>query len=141
PSQETMLRAMPVLPADTAPRPSSDAPSSSRWRLRDRRSIALIAAGAVLVALGVFWIVRASGSDDPAAQTSAPPVQAQQQSAVRPTGLGISRAATWDASSGTAQLTVTYSAQAAALSGPFLEVLPGVGEAAGACPAAQWQGT
>ena len=41
PSQETMLRPMPVLPAETAPRPSSTAPSSTGWRLRDRRSIAL----------------------------------------------------------------------------------------------------
>ena len=137
-SQETMLRPMPVLPADTAPRPSSTALAPPRWRLRDRRSIALIASGVVLVALGVFWIVRAAGSDEPAAQTSAPPVRAQQQSPVRESGLGVSRTATWEPLSQTAQLTVTYSAQAAALSGPFLEVLPGVDGPA--CPAARWQG-
>ena len=137
-SQKTMLRPMPVLPADTAPRPSSTALAPPRWRLRDRRSIALIASGVVLVALGVFWIVRAAGSDEPAAQTSAPPVRAQQQSPVRESGLGVSRTATWEPLSQTAQLTVTYSAQAAALSGPFLEVLPGVDGPA--CPAARWQG-
>ena len=137
-SQETMLRAMPVLPIDTAPRPSDTAASSTRWRLRDRRSIALIAAGAVLVALGVFWVVRATGGPTEA-EPAAPPVQAQQQSTVLPTGLGVTRAATWNAASSTAQLTITYSAQAAALQGPFLEVLPGVGDAATPCPAVQWQ--
>lgn len=139
PSQETMLRAMPVLPADTTPRPTSTATGSKRWRLRDRRSIALIVVGALLVAFGVFWIVRSAGSAGPAVAPTSAPVQAQQQSTVRPTGLGISRAATWDPSTATAQVTITYSAQAAALQGPFLEVLPGVGDAAAQCPAVEWQ--
>ena len=139
PSQETMLRAMPVLPADTRPKPSSTATASKRWGLRDRRTIALIVAGALLVAFGVFWVVRSAGSAGPDVQPTSAPVQAQQQSTVRPTGLGISRTATWDSSTSTAQVTITYSAQATALQGPFLEVLPGVGDAAAQCPAVQWQ--
>ena len=137
PSGETMLRAMPVLPVDTTPAPSSVAPASSGWRLRDRRTLALIAAGLVLVAFGVFWLVRAGGSSGPEARPSAAPVQAQQQSTARATGLGVSRSVTWDPSSATAQLTLTYSAQSAPLQGPFLEVLPGLGGSA-ACPDAQW---
>lgn len=138
-SQDTMLRAMPVLPAETLPKPSSSVPNPERWRLRDRRSLALIAAGALLVAFGVFWIVRSTGSTGAEGEPSAPPVQAQMQSTVRPTGLGISRAATWDASTSTAQVTITYSAQAAPLQGPFLEVLPGLGDGAAPCPAVRWQ--
>ncbi|GAA3563571.1 hypothetical protein GCM10022197_18930 [Microlunatus spumicola] len=138
-SQDTMLRAMPVLPAETTPRPTSTSEGTRRWRLRDRRSLALIAAGVVLVALGVFWVVRTAGSSGPVAQPSAAPVQAQQQSTVRPSGLGISRSATWDPSSATAQVTITYSAQAAPLRGPFLEVLPGLDPAGSACPAVSWQ--
>ena len=138
PSQETMLRAMPVLPVDTAPRPTTPTTPATGWRLRDRRSIALIAAGAVLVALGIFWVVRA-GSGGPDVKPSAAPVQAQQQTTARPSGLGISRTAIWDPSSSTAEITITYSAQAAALQGPFLEVIPGLGDAAAQCPAVQWQ--
>lgn len=138
-SQDTMLRAMPVLPADTAPRPTPASATPRRWHWRDRRVIALLVTGALLVALGAFWVVRAANRPEPEAPTSAPPVQAQQQSTVRPTGLGVSRTATWDASTRSAQLTITYSAQAAALQGPFLEVLPGAGGSA-PCPAVQWQG-
>ena len=138
-SQDTMLRAMPILPVQTAPKPSSPSAEPKRWRLRDRRFLALIGAGVVLIALGVFWIVRASGSAGPEVQPSAPPVQAQQQSAVRETGLGISRAATWDPSSATVRLTITYSAQAAPLQGPFLEVLPGLADGGAPCPAVEWQ--
>ncbi|MGI3785540.1 MAG: serine/threonine-protein kinase [Janthinobacterium lividum] len=139
PSSATMLRAMPVLPPATTPRTSSTAAPSSGWRLRDRRTVALIVAGALLIAFGIFWVVRSAGSPGPAAPQAAAPIQAQQQSQARPSGLGISRAATWDPSSSTASLTITYSAQAAPLQGPFLEVLPGLGDAAAQCPAVQWQ--
>lgn len=137
--QATMLRSMPVLPADTTPRPTETPTTTRRWRWRDPRVIALVVTGALLIGFGVFWIVRSAGSSGPVVQPSPPPVQAQQQSTVRKSGLGISRAATWDSSSRAARLTITYSAQAAPLQGPFLEVLPGPG-GSGACPAAQWQG-
>nr|WP_232531621.1 serine/threonine-protein kinase [Microlunatus antarcticus] len=141
-SSDTMLRSMPVLPAAVTPRPTSTAATSSRWRLRDRRTIALIVVGALLVAFGVFWIVRAAGPDGPQVAPTAAPVQAQQQSTARASGLGISRSATWDPSSSTATLTITYAAQAAPLQGPFLEVVPGAGDAVAQCPAVQWsQGT
>lgn len=137
--QETMLRAMPVLPAETTPRVTTPTAAPAPWRLRDRRSIALIAAGAVLVALGLFWVVRAAGRPGPEAASTGAPVQAQQQGTALPTGLGISRTATWDPSTRTAQVTITYSAQKAPLQGPFLEVLPGVG--GGACPDVSWSET
>ena len=112
----------------------------ARSRRRPPRPLALAAAGPPdhradrrrRAARGVRRVLDrpSAGSAGPEVQpTSAAPVQAQQQSTVRPTGLGITRAATWDPSTSTAEVTITYSAQAAALQGPFLEVVPGVGDA------------
>lgn len=137
PGQATMLRAMPTLPAETVARPSA-APTARgvpAW-LRSRRSITFLAVGAVLVVLGVGWIVHAVAGRTPAAAPPAP-VEAQQQSQVLASGLGVSRTATWDRAQRTATLSVTYSAQSAPLTGPFLEVVPG--PAGQGCPPAQWQ--
>lgn len=138
-TQATMLRSMPVLPAEATPATTTPDAPARRWSWRDPRVIAVIVAGALLVGLGVFFIVRAAGRTG-AETATAPPVQAQQQSSAAKSGLGIARSATWDPTSRTASLTITYAAQAAPLRGPFLEVLPAVG-GAGACPAVEWQGT
>ena len=137
-AQATMLRSMPVLPVGTDPLPTTPT-TNRRWRLRDRRSIALIVAGAVLVAFGTVWIVRAATSTGADGQPGPATISAQQQGTPLPTGLGVSRAATWDPTNRTAQLTVTYSAQKAPLQGPFLEVLPGAGDDPASCPSVEWQ--
>ena len=43
-----------------------------------------------------------------------------------PTGLTVSRTASYEPSSGQARLSVAYAAQKAPLSGDFLEVIPGL---------------
>jgi len=137
--QETVLRAMPTLPPETSARPSEPAEPVSRvpaW-LRTRRAIALVAAGAVIATLGVVWVVRA-GDRTPVSAPSAAPVQAQQQSQDLPSGLGISRTVTWDPAERTATMSITYSTQSAPLTGPFLEVVPGL--AGQACPPVRWEG-
>ena len=52
----------------------------------------------------------------------------QLQDAALPTGLTISREASYEPSSGQVRLTVAYAAQKAPLSGEFLEVIPGLAE-------------
>lgn len=138
-TQATLLRSMPVLPVAAAPAATAVGARAPRWSWRDPRVIALVVAGALLIGLGVFVIVRAAGRTEDAT-TTAPPVQAQQQGTAAKSGLGVSRSATWDPTSRTASLTLTYSAQAAPLRGPFLEVLPAPAGGDGTCPAVQWQG-
>ena len=70
--------------------------------------------------------------------TTAARATATQQDPSLPTGLTISRKATYEPQSGTVELTITYAAQNAALGGPFLEILPGRG---GGCADVTWQGT
>lgn len=133
----TILRAMPVAPAarsaESAAEPAADRPRHPR-----RRIIAIAAAGVVLVTLGIVWFVlhpRQPVAAPPVGPTTAP---VQQQSQPRPTGLGISRTATWDPDQQTVQLSITYSAERAPLRGPYLEVLPNAG--AGPCPEVAWEG-
>ena len=140
PGQATMLRSMPTVP-ERASATSVETPGTSRgrrWRWRDPRVIALVLVGAVLTAGGIYWMTR--GAPDTGEPTAQPvPIRAQQQSETRPTGLGVSRDVSYDEQTRTAQLSITYSAQRAPLTGPFLEVLPGTGGDAG-CPATEWQG-
>jgi len=66
-------------------------------------------------------------------------VSKQLQDAALPTGLTISREASYEPSSGQVRLTVAYAAQKAPLSGDFLEVIPGLADGE-ACPAVTWDG-
>jgi serine/threonine-protein kinase len=135
---ETIVRAQPVRPAP-APRRSEETARTERaarpaWR--DPRLLGIFAAGVALIGVAVFVVTRGGGDDGPAAAAGGP-VQATQQDQPLPTGLGIQRAATYDAESGVAEVTITYSAQAGALSGPFLEVLPAAGRG-GDCAQITW---
>ncbi|HEY0237715.1 MAG TPA: protein kinase [Friedmanniella sp.] len=138
PGQATMLRSMPTLPTEAVARPSDEPAERAlpAW-LRSRRAITLVCVGAVLVVLGVVWIVHATAGRTPAATQSGAPASAQQQSTVLASGLGVSRTATWDPSQRTATLSITYATQSAPLTGPFLEVVPGL--AGQGCPPLQWQ--
>ena len=134
----TVLRAMPAVPA-TRPAEPADESSGGQPKRRRRRMIIIAAASVLVVALGIVWFVL-----HPRKQTAAPPVTptaapVQQQSPTRPTGLGISRSATWDPQQQTVELTITYSAERAPLRGPYLEVLPNAG-GTGPCPAVVWDG-
>ncbi len=134
----TVLRAMPAVPT---PRPvePADESSSDQPKRRRRRMIIIGAASVLVVALGIVWFVlhpRQQAAPPPVSPTAAP---VQQQSPTRPTGLGISRTATWDPQQQTVQLAITYSAERAPLRGPYLEVLPNVG-GTGPCPEVVWEG-
>lgn len=143
--QATMLRSMPSIPVAAPTTPTKIDPPSlwSRVSWRDPRTIAVLVAGALLIGGSVFLLARSGvdpSADAPPTATST--VRAQQQSPAKPTGLGISRSASWDARARVAELTTTYSAERSALAGPFLEVVPGENgaNAADGCPAVQWQG-
>lgn len=103
---------------------------------------ALLAAIAAVVGVAV-WITSAlgdrAGPSDQTRQASSASISAAQQDQPTPTGLTVARAASWDPAERQATITLTYTAQTAALSGPFLEVLPGVGDV-GDCPAIAWSG-
>ncbi len=99
---------------------------------------------ALVLILGAVAFVTLTGSDDPAPgppEQAAPPGQsaasAQQLDPALPTGLTTTREATYDPEQGLIAVTITYSAQKAPLTGPFLEVLPGGKDG---CPAVAWEG-
>ena len=134
----TILRAVPVAPVTRSPEPTAQ-PAAGQARRPRRRIIAIAVVGVLLATLGIVWFVLR-----PRQPTAAPPVgpttaPVQQQSQPRPTGLGITRTATWDPHEQTVQLTITYSAERAPLRGPYLEVLPNAG-GTGPCPQVVWEG-
>lgn len=80
---------------------------------------------------GIYWAVTSSsGPSEPFSATGS-------QESPLPTGLSVRREATYNPSSSTIDLTITYSAQKAPLSGEFLEVVPVVTEGA-SCPNVTW---
>ncbi|MEO7016138.1 MAG: serine/threonine-protein kinase [Leifsonia sp.] len=103
----------------------------------------LAAAGGALVLLAVasvFLFDRPSTARDSQPTAAAPStVSATEQDRPTPTGLTVSRKASWDPASKKATVDITYSTQNAALSGPFLEVLPGATASSTACPDLTWK--
>jgi hypothetical protein len=90
----------------------------------------------VLLGGAVAFATTSGGqAEQPETPGGSGPVQANQQDPPLPTGLTIRRSATYDPETGVADVTITYSAQNAPLTGPFLEVLPGTGSA---CPDVTW---
>jgi serine/threonine-protein kinase len=124
--------------------PQLDAPAEKRRR---RWLVALVVLVCVAgLGLGAWGLTSVLGDDSggngggPAAPPQAGPSQATTLDDARPTGLTVSRTATYDPEEGVVDLTVRYAAQAAPLRGPFLEVLPPA--AAGEqCPLAAWEGS
>ncbi|MCS5511841.1 serine/threonine protein kinase [Curtobacterium flaccumfaciens pv. betae] len=94
---------------------------------------------AALVVGGVVWLPGALRKTPGTGTATAQAANAYQQDRPLPTGLATTRRATVDPAKGTVDLRVTYAAQAATLSGPFLEVLPGARSGA-SCPAVTWSG-
>lgn len=144
PGQATMHRPLPqrpVTPAEPERQPD-DGPQRPWWKTP---RVIIMAAGALVILIGAgvaaILLTRPQVAAPPPASTApAPPaMQASQQDQPTPTGLGISRRAEYDPGTATIRLTITYSAQNAALRGPFLEVLPGVDPKA-ACPTVSWTG-
>lgn len=132
-------------------RPTSAAPSvpepvpQSRFRrpawLTDR-GLLFGALGVVLVAAvvvgAVVWLPSALNRS-PAPSASTAGATAFQQDRALPTGLSTTREARYDEAEGTVSVTLTYSAQASALGGDLLEVVPGFAKGDG-CPPVTWSG-
>ncbi|WP_235515423.1 serine/threonine-protein kinase [Curtobacterium sp. Leaf183] len=161
----TVVRPMARQPMQPMPDDSIAASSrTGRFQRPDwltNRALGSGALGVVLVAAlvvgAVVWLPGAGGST-PGRQASAQAANAYQQDRPLPTGLTTTRKATLDPESGAIELTVTYTAQGATLSGPLVEVLPsarsdarsgggygsGSGSASGgasesACPTVRWR--
>ncbi|MCC3273640.1 serine/threonine protein kinase [Arthrobacter zhangbolii] len=108
------------------------------WRTRK----ALLLAGTavlLLVAMVVGFVVLAPSGKKADTAVAAERLSTQVAGTAMPTGLSISRSASFEPSSGKVRLTLAYAAQKAPLSGDFLEVIPGLAEADG-CPVVTWEG-
>lgn len=125
-------------------RPRVEAPLEAElatpfWRTR--KALLLAGAAALLLAATVVGFVALAPEGQQAGTTEGGGKQmsGQMQDPALPTGLTISREASYEPSSGQMRLTVTYAAQKAPLSGDFLEVIPGLASGE-ACPAVTWEG-
>lgn len=108
------------------------------WRTR---KALLLAGGAALLVVAMvvgFFVLAPAGQQLPPTAEGGQ-MSKQLQDAALPTGLTISREASYEPSSGQIRLTVAYAAQKAPLSGEFLEVIPGLSDGE-ACPAVTWDG-
>ncbi|CAM5448738.1 serine/threonine-protein kinase [Leifsonia shinshuensis] len=137
----TVLR--PLRPSAPRTTPSTPQPERTGRRLpawATKKTIALAAAGLVLLAgLGV-GLASAFGGDRAETRVSATQrLQATQQDQPLPTGLTVSRRAEFDPDAKRIVLTITYAAQKAALSGSLVQSVPSVGGES-SCPAVRWEG-
>lgn len=137
---QTMLRPM----RRSAPRsvPAAPAPEKATGRpaWMTTKTIALGTAGIVALAgFGVWLAVAFGGGAGKPEASSTQKLQATQQDQPLPTGLTVSRSAEFDPDTRQVSLTVTYTAQKAALSGAFFQAVPSIGDRS-ACPAVAWKG-
>ena len=134
----TIVRPMPrreVRPATGARLEPGDA--TPFWRTRKALLLAGTAA-LLLVAMVVGFVVLTPPREQAASAGAGEQLSARLQDTVLPTGLTITRDASYDPSSGRVRLTLTYAAQKAPLSGEFLEVIPAAADGE-ACPAVTWE--
>lgn len=103
------------------------------------------AALAVLGGGGIAVAQAFGGSSGPDDDDAGPATGAAVQEGLLPgdglpSGLVVDRAMTWDPQSGLGELTITYTAGDAPLTGPFFESVPAVADGQ-ACPDVTWAGT
>ncbi|GAA1493556.1 serine/threonine-protein kinase [Curtobacterium herbarum] len=141
---QTVIRplARPVLPAA----PAEVATTRRRFTRPDwltNRMLLLGVVGIVLVVVlviaAVVWLPGAGKKRPGGGATGAQSASAYEQDRPLPTGLTTTRKAVVNASAGTIELSITYAAQTAPLTGPLLEVLPAATKGAD-CPVATWSG-
>ena len=104
---------------------------------RTRKALFLAGTAALLLAAMVVGFIVLAPTNQQAAPTTGQQLSTQLQDPALPTGLTISRAASYEPSSGRTRLAISYAAQKAPLSGDFLEVIPGLADG-DACPAVTW---
>ncbi|MBF4607857.1 serine/threonine-protein kinase [Curtobacterium sp. VKM Ac-1393] len=141
---QTVIRPMVRQPLPTAPAAEPTPPRRfGRPEWLTNRALLFGGIGVVLVAVlvvaGVVWLPGALRKTPGPGTATAQAATAYQQDRPLPTGLATTRRATIDPAKGTVDLRVTYAAQASALTGPFLEVVPGARSGA-SCPAVTWTG-
>lgn len=141
----TVVRPMARQPLPVASNPAaSPATRTARFRRPDwltNRAAGFGALGLALVVVlvvgAVVWLPGSRGTT-PGRQATAQAANAYQQDRPLPTGLTTTRKATLDPESGAVELTTTYTAQGATLSGPLVEVLPAA-RSGGSCPTVRWR--
>lgn len=144
PENATIVRPLPR-PGPPSPRrvaaeeTADDAPVW--WRTR---KALLLAAGAVAViaalVVGIVLFV-VPGKDDESVAAGSEAASASLRDPQLPTGLSVERRARSNPAEGTVELTLTYAAQKAELSGELLEVVPGLDSGTGTgCPPVVWEG-
>ena len=152
--QETVVRLLPSGRQESTGSAPPAEPAAPTWRERvrrflrgPRRRLAVVAVGLVLVLAGgvvlahALWAADPGGGPGAEATVSSTPeaASASLRGQATPTGLSTDRQASVDPRTGKVVLTITYSAQSAPLTGPFLEVIPPL-EEGGSCPATSWPG-
>jgi serine/threonine-protein kinase len=135
----TIARPMPRREPVARPRLDSESPEGVRPFWRTRKALLLACSAVALIAAGVggFMLMGPKGGEQPQ-PASGTALSAHLTGQALPTGLSVSREARFDPGTGRTTLTLSYSAQKAALSGDVLEVVPGLGMA-DACPAVNWK--
>lgn len=119
-----------------AQRPEISLSSAALEPAKQKRKTILFSVLGLVLLVGIGWGIFGVVSSESAPKD---PFSAEgQQESVLPTGLSVRREATYNPSSSSIDLTVTYSAQKTALSGDLIEVLPAT--EGGSCPNASWEG-
>lgn len=140
--QHTVLRPMPVArPTEPDEPVNHETSADEQLSWFTKKNILLGVSGLVLLValvVGGIWLFTGNAAD--AQTTSDTALQASQQDQPLPTGLSVSRQATYDPDAEQITVEITYSTQRAPLSGQFLEVLPATDAEADACPAVSWEG-
>ena len=117
--------------------PQAEAPAS-RLPWLTRRVVVWLCIGVVLltgIGVGGWWLIR-HGAATTTSTTAA--LDARQQDPVLPTGLSVTREASYDPGTKTTLVTFTYQAQKSPLTGSFLEVIPSL-PGTQICPPVTWK--
>ncbi|HEX7739504.1 MAG TPA: serine/threonine-protein kinase [Marmoricola sp.] len=138
PGQATVVR--PMRKPDRPTRrhaPEPEPVDAGPW-WRQRRTLAIVlGALAVIAVVALVAVVGLPHRGHGTTSASSQPQTATQRDAALPTGLTISRNASYDPQTHTVDLSITYATQNSPLTGPFLEVIKGTGTD---CPTLAWHG-
>lgn len=137
----TILRPRQLRPKAPVPQAETATASAPRRRFSKRNIVIGGVALALIACLGVvlLWVFGQDRESDSPEEPVSQPLTASQQDMPLPSGLTVSRNVRYEPDSEEITLEITYSAQKSALTGAFLEVVPGSGDDA-LCPQVTWTG-